>query len=175
MHVLYVGGDIFRFLANPPRAAYKRGEYRPFVGGSVHRLKMQVAARMGALSVPAERQGFSFGLYQDVQEKCEGKCSTISFPLSVGAEAHELGIPINDLCKDAPTGLVAPWDMCPVSCDVPFRRIDKRNAPRVLTSQHFLHLQHTYTRAPLLSGTPRSPFLLSHVLHMTPTSLVQRH
>lgn len=53
-------------------------------------------------------------------------------------QAEELGISLGKLYETRVTDLVAPWDVFPVTCVLYFAELDKINAPREITLEHFL-------------------------------------
>lgn len=90
---------------------------------------------------------------------------SMPFPLRVKVQAEELGISFNDTYETSITDLVAPWEMSSVSCDLSFTEINKRNAPRELILQHFLHLQHKYPYTAFYTDASKSPSSVSCAAH----------
>lgn len=87
------------------------------------------------------------------------------FLLSVRALAAGLGISFTDAQKTSFADFVPPWDLCPISYDLSFMKIDKRTAPKELIMQHFLFLQNKYRASEFYTDASKSAGAVSCAAH----------
>lgn len=54
------------------------------------------------------------------------------------AYAEGVGVLFSGSLKSSISDVVHPWELSPIVCDISFKHIGKRNAPRELVVQHSL-------------------------------------